>query len=306
MLLNPGVGRLLKVPWIARRSNQSILKEISPGCSLEGLMLKLKLQYFGHLMQRVDSFEKTLMLRKIEVKRKRGKQRMTWLDVIIDSMDMSLGRLWELVMDREAWHAADHGVSKNQTQLSDWTELMIILCLKFEEHSCCFPPQLHHSTFPPTVHKSSGLSTSLPKIATFWVFCLFAFVLAIGCNCHSSGCEMVSPCGFDWHLCHPSSPNQNLIPLLCLSLFSGGILPTGLILTSQVPRSSLGVRLPWRPRLERGIHDFMSSTSVLCGSAPDTKSQSSLGQLGSEPTARCGNTQPVFPWTCLTWIQASV
>lgn len=183
---------------------------------------------------------------------------------------------------------------------------MVILCLKFEEHSGCFPPQLRHSTFPPTMHKSSGFSTSLPKIATFWVFCLFAFVLAIVCNCHPSGCEMVSPCGFDWHLCHPSSPNQNLMPLLCLSLFSGGILPTGLVLTSQVPRSSLGVRLPRRPRLERGIRDFMSSTSVLCSSMPDTKSQPSLGQLGSEPTARCGNTQPAFPWTCLTWIQAPV
>ena len=139
--------RLLRVPWTARRSNQRILKEISPGCSLEGLMLKLKLQYFGHLMWRVDSLEKTLMLRGIGGRRQRGRQRMRWLDDITDSMGMSLSELQELVTDREAWHVVIYGLAMSRTQLSDWTELkwMTIIML-FVPYFCLWSSSLLDST----------------------------------------------------------------------------------------------------------------------------------------------------------------
>ena len=138
--------RFLRVPWTARRSNQSILKEISPGCSLEGMMLKLKLQYFVHLMWRADSLEKTLMLGGIGGRRRRGWQRTRWLDGITDSMDMRLSELRELVMDRKAWRAEIHGVAKNQTRLSDWTELNWTVMSKFESTISNFIYWLKHKT----------------------------------------------------------------------------------------------------------------------------------------------------------------
>ena len=149
--------RLLRVPWTARRSNQSILKEISPGCSLERLMLKLKLQYFGHLMRRADSFEKTLMLGKIEGRRRRGRSRMRWLDGITNSMDMSLGKLQELVKDRKAWCTAVRGITKSWTRLSDWTEQQHRIMLTPSNILPLASPTEYFLDFLPTLEYSSPI-----------------------------------------------------------------------------------------------------------------------------------------------------